>query len=74
MKFIPRLPYPGNRLPRLDQTNWAIREFEKNGQSNHSVLGYLGAGVLNHCVTNDVPFTLRFLPGGGFHIKRGVED
>ena len=53
----------------------AIRIFEKLGESGpHSLEGIGLDSILNHCTTNDIPFTLVFVPHGGYYVKRGVVD
>lgn len=51
----------------------AIRSFDSLGESGpHSPEGWVLSHILNHCVTNEIPFTLAYVAGRGYYLKRGV--
>jgi len=52
-----------------------IALFERNGESGpHSTEGRLLSHILNHCVANDIPFTVMFVPKAGYYVKRAYPD
>lgn len=52
-----------------------IALFLKNGESGpHSSSGLLLYAVCNHCVANDIPFTLVFVPKAGYYIRKDYPD
>lgn len=68
MIFAPRTEdRPRNYDAAIKRT---IKEFEEKGGSQHSPLGTLLAPLLNHCVNKAIPFTLLYLPGGGYYVKK----
>lgn len=58
-----------------DSIDRFIALFERKGESGpHSTEGRLLSHVLNHCVANDIPFTVMFVPKAGYYIKRAYPD
>jgi hypothetical protein len=50
----------------------AIERFEANGFSSHSSQGEILIYILEHCIRKEIPFTLRYLPRGGYSLTKGI--
>lgn len=68
MRFLPLHDAPIAHGPAFEQV---IREFYITGRSVHSLDGTLLAPLLNYLRESKIPFTLRYVPGGGYYVERG---
>lgn len=70
MRFLPLHDMPPTHGPAVEK---AIRDFYNTGRSVHSPDGVVLASLLNHLRDAKIPFTLRFVPGGGYFVERGAD-
>lgn len=62
-----------NKIPQ-EEKNDAILMFETRGRSNHSKEGLTALAVIEHCVENNIPFTLTGYPGLGYVVEKIEEE
>ena len=56
--------------PHKKMIEMSIKNFEERGFSSHSPFGHFLAHICNHCVRKRIPFTLMYVPGSGWFIKK----
>lgn len=67
MKYAPAMPMKVSDRVIRD----AIGRFHSEGESGpHSPIGGILTHVLNHCIENQISFTLRYVGGGGYFLEK----
>lgn len=55
------------------QRRRVVGNFQRDGKSVHSPLGFTIGAILEHCIREKIPFTLRGQAGKGFIICKGIQ-